>query len=153
MGNLITKNRLKRKTLENTEQFKFDNEIKYCKVLDVYDGDTITVGIILDKKPFRIRVRMYGYDSPEMKPRLNLENRDKIKKDAIKARDILRDLILDKICKIKIEKGTWDKYGRLLGTIYMKTKNRLRTKYDFNVNEFMIQNNLGYRYYGGKKKN
>ena len=47
-----------------------------AKVVDVYDGDTITI-VIFNKFSFeKHKLRMYGYDSPEMKPKLNKENRD-----------------------------------------------------------------------------
>ena len=73
MGNICSRCILSNRTIENTKPYKFDNKTEYCKVLDIYDGDTITVGIILEKKPFRVKVRMFGYDSPEMKPRLNID--------------------------------------------------------------------------------
>ena len=149
MGNICNKCILSNKDVNDFSPFKFDNKIKYCKVIDVYDGDTITVGIILESKPYRIKVRMYGYDSPELKPRLNVINRDEIIKKAKESRDMLKNIILNKVVKIHISKGTWDKYGRLLGIIYMKPDNRL--KYNFNVNEYMINNNYGKPYYGGKK--
>ena len=62
-------------------------------------------------------------------------------------------LILNKIVVIKIEKNTWDKYGRLLGTIYSKIIPGITMKaYNLNVNEYMIKKELGYKYYGGTKK-
>ena len=143
MGNICSRCILENKTMKNTEPYKFDNKTKYCKVLDVYDGDTITVGIILEKKPFRVKVRMFGYDSPEMKPRLNITNRLEIINKAIEARDELKKLILNKVVIIEIQKKTWDKYGRLLGVIYSKYNNTVCTGYDMNINEYMISNNYG----------
>ena len=43
-----------------------------AKVVDVYDGDTITVSIINNCTIQKHKLRMLGYDSPEMKPRLNM---------------------------------------------------------------------------------
>ena len=151
MGNI--KSKLRKKTIYNTPKFIFNGKKYYCKVIDVYDGDTITIALNLNgNKIYQYKVRMYGYDSPEMKPRKNIENRDIIIRKAKLAKNELKKLIMDKIVVIKIEKGTWDKYGRLLGTIYMKRRGLTIKSYTFNVNQYMIDNNYGYPYFGGKKK-
>lgn len=153
MGSILIKQQLSKCTNELTPYYKFDNMKFYCKVIDVYDGDTITIAIKLHKKIFKYKVRMYGYDSPEMKPRRSNVNRDEIIKEAKKAKEVISELILNKIVVIKIEKNTWDKYGRLLGTIYSKIIPGITMKaYNLNVNEYMIKKELGYKYYGGTKK-
>jgi hypothetical protein len=58
-------------------------------------------------------IRMMGIDTPEMKTKNTYE-----KQLAIKARDFLRELILDKF--IIIECLDFDKYGRLLANIYIE---------------------------------
>ena len=151
MGNI--KSKLRKKSLNNTPKHIFDGNKYYCKVIDVYDGDTITIALNLNgKQIYQYKVRMYGYDSPEMKPRKNIKNRDIIIQNAKIAKNELKRLILHKIVVIKIEKGTWDKYGRLLGTIYMKQGGLTIKSYTFNVNQYMIENNYGYPYFGGTKK-
>ena len=56
------------------------------KVVDVYDGDTITV-ILINKCGYeKHKLRMYGYDSPEIKPLKNKKNRDTEIKNALKAK-------------------------------------------------------------------
>ena len=98
--------------------------------------------IIFNKKELqKYKVRMLGYDSPEMKPRLNIPDRDKIKEDAIKAREALVEKTKNK--KIILHCGDWDKYGRLLGTLY---------EGNLNINEWMIESEYGYRYDGGRKR-
>jgi endonuclease YncB( thermonuclease family) len=154
MGNLITKCILSRRTNTNTNKFRFDGQTKYCKVLDVYDGDTITVGIILDTKPYRVKVRLLGYDSPEIKPRLNIVNREEEIHKAVEAREVLKSIILNKIAKLKISIKSWDKYGRLLATLYIQSNNEnniLSDDYNINVNKYMIDNGYGKIYNGGKK--
>ena len=46
---------------------------------------------------------------------------------------------------VYIKCGGFDKYGRLLGTIYINKDD------DKSVNDIMIENNHGYEYHGGKK--
>ena len=153
MGAIFVKKKLTRCNKYNTPLYQFNNKKFYCKVVDVYDGDTITIVTNLNNKFYKYKVRMYGYDSPELKPRKNIPNRDEIITKAKEARTTLRNLILDKIVVIEIGDTTWDKYGRLIGTIYMKINNGLTMKsYNTNINKFMIDNNYGYEYFGGTKK-
>ena len=156
MGICFGSGDLSKYTIENTPKYDFKNQTRYCKVLDCYDGDTITVAIKLEKNVFKMKVRMMGYDSPEMKPSLTQYNREKEVNAAKKAKKALEDKILNKIVKINIH--GFDKYGRLLGTIYLENyKNVLCIscicfKEEENINDFMINNNYGYKYNGGKKQ-
>lgn len=111
-----------------------------CKPVHIYDGDTIHVVIILKNKPTKWKVRMLGYDSPEMKPLKTKENREKEIELAKQSRDTLSDWILNKI--VDIEFGEFDKYGRPLGTIYIK---------NINMNQWMIDNGYGIPYDGKQK--
>lgn len=149
----IIKNILTKCTKENTSFYRFDNKKYYCKVIDVYDGDTITIAIKLNKKIFKHKVRMYGYDTPELKPRKDNPNRNQIIKNAKYTKQKLEELILNKIVVIRIEGPTWDKYGRLLGTIFTRSKWGITMKgYDFNVNAFMLSFACVNEYFGGTKK-
>ena len=135
------KSKLQKCTIDNTPDFCFKNQTKQCKVLDIYDGDTITIAIKLDKNIFKWKVRMYGYDSPEMRPLKKIKNREEIKKNALIAKQALIEKILNKLVEIEIL--GFDKYGRILGNIYYDNEN---------INEYMLTNNYGYAYTGGTKK-
>lgn len=115
-----------------------------AKVVSVYDGDTITI-ILFNKCGFeKHKVRMYGYNSPELKPRLNIKNRKKIIDKAYEAKKFLENLLLNNI--VDFESFGYDKYGRLLGNIYLTHFcNKI------NVNKMMIEMGHGVEYYGGKK--
>ena len=117
-----------------------------AKVVDVYDGDTITI-IIFNKCGFeKHKLRLYGIDTPEMKPSKNLPNREQHIQKAHLAKDKLSERILNKIIQVDI-KGN-EKYGRLLGTIYLKSYCGNKE----NINQYMLDNNYGYAYEGGTKK-
>ena len=74
-----------------------------AKVVKVSDGDTITV---LTQNKESIKVRLYGIDAPETK------------QDFGKAsKQYLSSLIVGKIVEVK--SGGQDRYGRVLGTIYL----------------------------------
>lgn len=162
MGICLSKNENLKKATNDIEYFKLSENLYDAKVVDVYDGDTCTVVIYLFNKLTKFKLRCIGYDSPEMKPPLSSENRQDIINNAIKARnyfiskvtncklllqihyskDELKEVFKLNTKLIKIKSHGWDKYGRLLGEIFVDNQN---------INEDMINNNYGYRYDGGTK--
>lgn len=127
----------------NTPMFSLEGEMKLCKVVDIYDGDTCKVVFKLKDKLYRWNVRMNGYDSPEMRVSKSNPRRDVIKQKAILARDYLSSLVKNQLVYIKC--GEFDKYGRLLGTLYINKNDNV------SVNDMMVENGHGYSYFGGTK--
>ena len=119
-----------------TPLFGLKGKTKWAKVVNVYDGDTIHVVFYLGFKLYRWKCRLLGIDTPEIKTKSEIEH-----SAAIKAKEKLSDLILNKI--ITIECNNFDKYGRLLITVY---KSRV------NINKFMVRQGYAYEYDGGTKK-
>ena len=121
----------------------FSPVIKYGKAVKVYDGDTIWVAAspegMINKPVYRFNIRMFGYDSPELKSKNSQE-----KEAAIRARDALEGLLKNKILRIE-QCEKIDKYGRILATIYIGDSNK-------SVNDWMVANGHGYPYNGGTKK-
>lgn len=104
-------------------------------VVSVYDGDTITVDIDLGLKTFikKEKIRFNRINAPEL--------RGKERKAGLKARDFLRELILDKDILLETIKDKKGKYGRYLGEIWLENdKGRLK-----NVNDLLVQK--GYAVY------
>ena len=150
MGLCISKNNIDnfdnlQNLTDDIELFTLEGKTFQSKIVKVYDGDTCFAVFYLNNQPVKFKIRMYGYDSPELKPSLNLANREQEIKKANKSKSELEKLILNKI--VRLECGEWDKYGRLLGKIYVKNDNK-----EVYVNEYMIENGLGYSYFGGTKK-
>ena len=129
----------------NTPMFSLEGEMKLCKVVDIYDGDTCKVVFKLKDKLYRWNVRMNGYDSPEMRVSKSNPRRDDIKQKAILARDYLSSLVKNENQLVYIKCGEFDKYGRLLGTLYINKNDNV------SVNDMMIKNGHGYNYFGGTK--
>ena len=140
MGNCIYKYKLSQCDTDNTPKYEFKNITKLCKVIDVYDGDTITIAIRLEKTIYKSKVRMFGYDSPEMKPLKKLENRVEIIANAKVAQTALSEKIMGQI--VSAELLGFDKYGRLLANIHYSGEN---------INQYMLDNGYGYPYLGGTK--
>jgi endonuclease YncB( thermonuclease family) len=131
------------KTDDSWPPFNLNGLEDWAKIVNVYDGDTFRATVFIDNRIRKYTFRSLGYDSPEMKPLKTLPNRDSHKERAIKARDYLRSLILDKVVFLRCSKN--DKYGRVLANVYLDKKD---TK---SINQLMIENNHGVPYDGGKK--
>lgn len=132
-------------TDDNVDLFSFNGETHLAKVVKCYDGDTIHCIFKHNQKYSKFHIRMYGYDSPEMKPStlIDEKTRNEIKDAAIKAKQKLEELILFKI--VILECLNFDKYGRLLANVKL-TKNDKKT-----INQIMIECGFSKEYYGGTK--
>jgi endonuclease YncB( thermonuclease family) len=128
------------------KKFTFGGIITKCKIVDIYDGDTVTIVFYYNDIPIKDSFRMYGYDSPEMKPSKTLTNRDLHINAAKKCKKILEDMILNKILWVKFLEE--EKYGRLMGYLYFKEPINDNIE---SINDYMIKNGLGKSYLGGQK--
>ena len=95
-----------------TKRFSFKGDIKLAKCVDVYDGDTAQFVFYVKDDFYRYTCRFMGYNSAEIK-----SSNEEEKKKAIKSRDYLSDLILNKICIVEFDDN--DKYQRPLITVYI----------------------------------
>lgn len=137
-NNINNNNTAYLKNISYKETNIFIPEIRFAKVIKVYDGDTITVAAKLpfENSPiYRFSVRLRGIDSPEIKGTTKQEC-----ELAIKSRDALHNLIFGKI--IELKNNGKEKYGRLLADIYFK---------DLHINNWMVDNGYALKYDGGKK--
>lgn len=152
---------------KNNQYYKYDLEGIHGKfyVENVYDGDTITILFPVkqhiynmnskdeidlksdkNKKDLieikKIKLRLYGIDTPELKPSKKMENREEHIQKAIEAKNFLSNLILNQIVEIDFLKN--DKYGRPLAIIY---------KNNIDINHHLIEKGYANKYDGKKKKN
>ena len=103
------------------------------EVVDVYDGDTITIDI----NDRHVRIRLAGIDAPELNAKTQKE-----KNEAIQSRDYLESLLLDKEIIVLFEKSdtTLDgihrgAFGRPIAYIFILEDGALP-----NVQAFVNQN-------------
>ena len=132
------------------EDFSFANQRFLAKVVEYYDGDTVRVVFNFGGRRIQYRARMVGYDSPEMKPLKSNPNREAEKAAANAARSALIAKVAEgsKEDLVFIECGEFDKYGRVLVTMFT----RAGAKNGENVNAWMVANDFGTPYDGGTKK-
>ncbi len=130
-------------TSTNTPKFTFKDQTKLAKCLDVHDGDTARFAMcpFPGVSPRSFSLRMYGYNSAE----IHSKNPEE-KKSAEAARNALAELICGKIVTLKLRDA--DKYGRLLGDVYVDSPNG-----QIHVNAWMIDNHYGKKYFGQGEKN
>ena len=129
-----------------TPLFTLKDKLKLCKVVDVYDGDTCKVVFRLNKKIHRWNIRLDGYDTPEMRPSKSKANRDEEIAAAKRAKEYLKSLVMNDDQLVYIKCGEFDKYGRLLGVLFINKDDKE------SVNQKMIKEGHGYEYHGGTKK-
>lgn len=90
--------------------------------LSVYDGDTFDALMIIKDEVARFRIRLLGYNSPEIKTSTTLDKDEKsrIKRAAFEARDKLSDLLGAEILPkhlLEIHCCDFDVFGRVLGRV------------------------------------
>jgi endonuclease YncB( thermonuclease family) len=126
--------------IDNIQEFNLNNQVKVCRVIDVYDGDTITVIFEHFGKINKWKVRLYGINTPELRPSRSLDNRDEIIDNARKARDFLKSLIMNPNQLIYLECKEFDSFGRILANIYLyyDYSNIINNNIEANKNKFMV---------------
>jgi len=163
--NCFKKKKFLTNNIDNTKKFNLDNLKGKFFVKDVYDGDTITILIPIRQHIYNmidqnnidldsdnnsnknifyneIKIRLLGIDTPEIKPKKDIPNRENHIKKAKAARDFLSDIILNKIIDIQFKNN--DKYGRPLAIIYNN---------NININNLMIEKGFANSYDGKTKDN
>lgn len=107
----------------------------------VIDGDTVEIVIPnLPKELKKIKLRIYGIDSPESG---SLAKCDQEKKLGIKAKQYTKEII-NNAADIGFTIKGWDKYGgRIIGDLIINGRN---------FGDLILQEQLARPYYGGKKQ-
>jgi len=84
-----------------------------AQVVDVYDGDTLTVVPVTETEPWReVKVRLEGVDAPELRTTHQLE-----KHHAQRCKQVLVQTLLNKTVVLHTSRQT-DKFGRWLADVY-----------------------------------
>jgi micrococcal nuclease len=127
-------------TMENTPEFTLKGHSCNGKIVEVYDGDTITVAFDFGGAIYRKRCRVDGVDCAEIRTKNSEE-----KKFGLETKEYVTNLILNKIVWVEFNEKKNDKYNRLLGKIFLE-------KGGETLDKILIRCGMGYEYHGGKKK-
>jgi endonuclease YncB( thermonuclease family) len=128
--------------IDKVKPFTMENLQLRCYVSQVYDADTCTLIAPFYGKPFVVKCRLNGIDSAEMRSK-----NPKEKEYATEARDYLRNIILNTMVWVDCYK--MDKYGRLLGSIYINKHDMILKKQS--ISQHLMDKKYAYPYQGGKK--
>ena len=134
--------------LRDLKLFSFKNYVGdniESYVVDVYDGDTLDIVFEMRGKMTRHKLRLKGYDAPEVKPKKTTLNREIHKRAGILVRDYLREKLIGQKVYLVLDEYN-DKYGRLLGELYY---DRELTE---SINQDIIDRGYGKSYGGGTKE-
>lgn len=112
---------------------RFCPRFQECKVVKVYDGDSVTVGTL---DHVRHSCRLVGIDTAELRARSPAE-----RMVAYASRDVLRTCAMDRVMDVAI--GGHDKYGRLLV--------RLTDREHGDLSALMLARGAAVPYAGGRK--
>lgn len=147
----------------STPEFSLKGIETFCRVVSVYDADTITVVMPLFDSYYRFNIRLLGIDCPEMKSKI-LEN----KKKAIRARNqVIQWLLPNKTINLDetytkkqiqemfaqdvaiawIKCDEYEKFGRILANLY----SNFNDPEHLSFSNRLIAEGLAYSYMGGTK--
>ena len=137
MFDWFRKRGLQRSGTKDIPYFNLKGERMFARLCDVYDGDSCTLVIRFGGKLYRVKCRLKGIDTAEIRS----SNEDE-RIHAFKARAFMEQY-LDKVLWAEFSEN--DKYGRALVCLYEnKTSPRL--------NSLLVEEGLAYEYQGGGKK-
>ena len=163
-----TSSLFKNYTYDTTLRFNkmFENKILIGRVVDIYDGDTITCVINVFNGFFLFNIRLGDIDTCEIKSKLakcqelsykaryrmfELITKTKInlkeQKHPLKIKNLLSDQL--NVYLINILCGPFDKYGRLLGWVFDVTDKDCYKSNSYN--HVLLREKLAYEYYGSTK--
>lgn len=121
---------------EAIPEFSLKNKKVLCKIVDVYDGDSVKAVFYTSNKLHKWTVRLKGINTPELRPSRKLENRLEIIQKAKESRDHLKEIFEENNNLLYILCDDFGKYGRLLGTFFI---NENSNDFENSINYKMIQ--------------
>ncbi len=140
--------------LTNTPEFSFSGQQLRARVIDVYDGDTLSVVMPVGSAFYKFHVRLNGIDTSELK------SKGAVKDKAVRARSLVLQLLgvperfherkasqhyFDaNVVVVTLECFDFEKYGRILANVYpMESEEHLSSA--------LLRVGLAVQYTGGSK--
>lgn len=141
-------------------KFSLNGSTMLGVVVDCYDGDTCTIAMMFHAEILTFRCRLLGIDTPELATqstksagllaRNALINMVSVQafSDVNASREDVRKHLQVHRRLMKVECGDWDKYGRLLVTLYVHDGSNRRGS---SCNQKLIDGGYAKEYDGGRK--
>lgn len=139
-------NFLKKDTCKKMSFFNLNGIETWARIVNIYDGDTCHVVLLLNKQPYKFRVRLANIDTAEKNSDDPLEAAW-----AVRAIERFQELVVaNPIVWIKCH--NFDKYGRLLAELFPMNAGVDAGIQDQSINDILLQDLLAYKYDGSKRK-
>ena len=142
-----------------TPRFTLNNINTYGRLVDIIDGDSLSIILPIYNDYFKFNVRLNGIDTSELhshKEELRhfAENaKNELVKLIIKTDNLtkheVQEILDNKLIVVWVECLEFDKYGRLLANVYCFNEDT--NEYDISLSEYLLNNKFAYMYNGGKK--
>ena len=129
--------------IEHYENFSWKGYQFLARISDVYDGDTFTATWLWKGHVIKQRCRCIGYNSPEIRPKLDTIDRETVIESAHVAKNRLNELLCQNNL-ILVECFENDNFGRMLTVMYNVTNG------EKSLNQIMLDENHGTVYVGSK---
>ena len=143
-----------------TDQFTLNGMCTTGRLVDIIDGDSLSIILPVFENYYRYNVRINGIDTCELKSKneankkLALQARSCLLKLITKndypitlTRSEIKQILNENIFIVYLECLDFDKYGRLLAEIYTIKNDTL----DVSFSQHLLDNNLAYKYTGQTK--
>lgn len=164
----------------NTNFFSLDGLSTFCRIVDVLDGDTMTVIIPLHDTFYKFIIRLYGIDTCEIKSKnINIHEKGIDAKNRVisllcssnNIKDInynltkkeIKDFFNNNFIIAYISCKEFDKFGRTLGDVFLlneieknvEDENNISidkiTQKENSLSYILINEKLAYPYFGDSK--
>jgi endonuclease YncB( thermonuclease family) len=142
-----------------TPRFTLNNINTYGRLVDIIDGDSLSIILPIYNDYFKFNVRLNGIDTSELhshKEELRhfAENaKNELVKLIIKTDNLtkheVQEILDNKLIVVWVECLEFDKYGRLLANVYCF--NEHTNDYDISLSQYLLDNKFAYMYNGGTK--
>lgn len=142
----------------NTPYFTLNNTCTYARLVDIHDGDTITVIIFIFNNPFKFHLRLAGIDTCEINNKHSelrlkaMQARNRVLQLATNntistytnKKDIIQELD-NQVYLLWIECLDFDKFGRVLANVYTSQDKKTC------LSTTLLNEHLAYPYQGKTK--
>lgn len=144
----------------DTPAFTLAGKECYCRLVDMYDADTLTLVVPLFDRYYKFACRVFGIDTAEIKSgneelkrmaqraknrMLQLCGVSSVNLDKVYSRKEVQELVGKEVYIVWCKFGEFDKYGRPLVTVYDREQG-------VSVAEVLVAERLANAYYGGTKE-
>lgn len=133
----------KTRRIKNQPLRTFAGAIRFARITEVYDGDTITVQTRLSRREpyYQYKVRLEGIDTPEKR------HADPAHREAgLAVAALVAQRLMGRTVRMRFIKE--DKYGRLCGTVFVGRMGWWSWKDRYNFNAWLVREGLAHPYSG-----